>query len=255
MIDARIIVFAHSNVGEDVLNFILDKHASDLYHTVLIDGDEKIYQMLLKRGVDTKNISWESAIYGNDFLNIFKKIDIQHIVLAWWPKIIKKPLLSAPRAGIINFHPSYLPFNRGKDPNFWTIVEENPFGVSLQLIDETIDGGDVIYQRVINKSWTDTGETLYFKALDEILSLFKESYDEIRSCKYVRQRQPVGDENIHFRKELERVSEIQLDKKYTGREILNLLRARTFKSHPACYFFDDGEKYEVRIDIKKSDIR
>ena len=255
MIDARIIVFAHSHVGEHVLKFILEKHASDLYHTVLIDGDDKLYKMLIKMGVDSKSISWESAIYGNRFLNMFNEVDVQHLILAWWPKIIKKPLLSAPTAGIINFHPSYLPFNRGKDPNFWTIVEENPFGVSLQLIDETIDGGDVIYQRAINKSWTDTGETLYNKALDEILSLFKESYNEIRLGKYIRHKQPVGDGSIHFRKDLERVSEIQLEKKYTGREILNLLRARTFQSHPACYFIEDDEKYEVRIDIKKRDIK
>src|SRR5205807_7477144 len=34
--------------------------------------------------------------------------------LAWWPEIIRDPLLTLPRRGWINFHPSYLPFNRGK---------------------------------------------------------------------------------------------------------------------------------------------
>jgi len=42
-----------------------------------------------------------------------------------------------------------------------------------------------------------------------------------------------------------------LNGNYTGREILNLLRARTFTGHPACYFNEDGVKYEVRIDIRR----
>ncbi len=44
---------------------------------------------------------------------------------------------------------------------------------------------------------------------------------------------------------------IDLDKSYKARDLLNIIRARTFYPHPAAYFVDGGEKYEVRIDIKR----
>ena len=45
--------------------------------------------------------------------------------------------------------------------------------------------------------------------------------------------------------------EIILNKKYKARELLNLLRARTFKPFPGCFFNDNGNKYEIRIEINK----
>ena len=56
---------------------------------------------------------------------------------------------------------------------------------------------------------------------------------------------------FHFRKELDPSSEIFLDKNYSGKEILNQLRARTFKGYPSCWFMDNGKKYEVAIKISE----
>ena len=46
-------------------------------------------------------------------------------------------------------------------------------------------------------------------------------------------------------------SEIDLGKKYKAKDLLNLLRARTFSGKPSCWFRDEDNKYEVRIKIKK----
>src|SRR5579872_2578700 len=80
-------------------------------------------------------------------------------ILAWWPYILKEPQLKLPARGWLNFHPGYLPYNRGKHPNFWCLVDETPCGVSLHFIDEGVDTGEVIAQEVVPVSWEDTGET------------------------------------------------------------------------------------------------
>ena len=60
-----------------------------------------------------------------------------------------------------------------------------------------------------------------------------------------------GGGSFHLADELEPASEIVLDKKYEGRHLLNLLRARTFDNHPSCYFEENGQIYEVRVSINK----
>lgn len=57
-------------------------------------------------------------------------------ILAWWPRILKARILSIPSMGWLNFHPSLLPNNRGKNPNFWCLADTTPCGVSLHFIDE-----------------------------------------------------------------------------------------------------------------------
>ena len=38
---------------------------------------------------------------------------------------------------------SYLPFNRGKNPNVWSIIESTPCGATIHKIDEKIDTGKI----------------------------------------------------------------------------------------------------------------
>ncbi|MCH7754019.1 hypothetical protein IH970_02685 [candidate division KSB1 bacterium] len=35
--------------------------------------------------------------------------------------------------------------------------------------------------------------------------------------------------------------------------MLNLLRGRTFPPYPAAWFLDNGEKYEIRVEIRRRD--
>ena len=117
--------------------------------------------------------------------------------------------------------------------------------------EEKVDSGDIIAQKEIMYDWTDTGESLYFKAQAEIVNLFVETYPNIRNNSFIRHQQDLSKGSFHLAKELDRKSNIVLDQKYTGREILNLLRARTFNGHPGCFFHDKNKTYEIKIKIKK----
>ena len=174
------------------------------------------------------------------------------IVLAWWPYIIGDDVLTLPRLGCLNFHPSLLPHNRGKDPNFWALVEERPYGVTLHFADNSVDGGDIAYQREIPVTWEDTGETLYRRGQAAVVDLYAENLASILAGDIPRVRQP-ADGSFHRRSELEPGSELDLDAPTTGRAVLNLLRARTFPPHPAAWFVDEGRRYQARVSIERSD--
>jgi methionyl-tRNA formyltransferase len=176
-----------------------------------------------------------------------KQLDV--IILAWWPYLLKGAILNAAPV-ILNTHPSLLPYCRGKDPNFWAIVEGAPYGVTLHHVSAAIDAGDIAFQKEIPVSWSDTGETLYQKALTGMVGLFEEALPTIVYGTIPRIPQDdVG--SLHYRSQLEPASVIDLDEPTTARELLNRLRARTFPPHPGCRFSDGDDVYEVRVTIDK----
>ena len=173
------------------------------------------------------------------------------VFLAWWPHLLKASHLDLGQKFTLNMHPSLLPHCRGKDPNFWAIVERVPFGVTIHHVSPGIDDGPIAFQRAFETSWTDTGGSLYKKATAEIVSLFSENYERILRLDIPQLPQNSSSSSFHTRAELTLKSIIDLDSKYTGREMLNLLRARTFPPHPAVTFTDGGETYRVRVCIER----
>ncbi|MBI3307209.1 MAG: formyl transferase [Candidatus Omnitrophica bacterium] len=96
------------------------------------------------------------------------------------PSIFVYPALKT-----INLHISYLPWNRGADPNPWSHLENTPKGVSIHLVDEGIDTGPVICQReVFFDDQRDTLRTSYEKLQLEIQRLFRENWPIIRGGSY-----------------------------------------------------------------------
>ncbi|TKS58176.1 MAG: formyl transferase [Nitrospira sp.] len=172
-------------------------------------------------------------------------------ILAWWPHILKGPIRSIPQLGWLNLHPSYLPFNRGKHPNFWCLAEGTPCGVSLHFIDEGVDTGDIVAQARLDISWEDTGETVYRKCRELILQLFTEKFDDIFANRLPRLKQAPEIGSFHTASEIEEASRINVDAMYTASKLFNIIRARMFALHPTAYFHDGGKKYSVQIMIKE----
>jgi methionyl-tRNA formyltransferase len=162
--------------------------------------------------------------------------------------ILRQNLIDAFPEGVVNLHPSYLPYNRGQYPNVWSIVEGTPAGVTLHYIDAGVDTGDLIAQRTVAVEPVDTGESLYRKLEEEGLKLFRESWPAITTKTAARQPQ-TGGGTYHRTRDVESIDRIDLDATYTGRELLNVLRARTFPPYKGAYFEDGGRRIYVRVTL------
>lgn len=90
--------------------------------------------------------------------------------------IIKKPVLDLFPKRAINLHISFLPWNRGADPNFWSWRDNTPKGVSIHFIDEGLDTGDILVQRIVHMDHDETLSSSYLKLKEDIEQLFKESW-------------------------------------------------------------------------------
>ncbi len=236
-------------VGEKLVNWLLQNHREDLA-CVVTTSENAIY-----KAANFAEIPCHVYTDEDSFLTYWRglKQTADYGFLLWWPHLVRTKTLEVPGSGFINTHPSLLPHNRGKHYNFWAIVEEAPFGVSLHFVETGIDCGDIVAQKRIPFGWEDTGGTLFRKAQEAICELFEKTYPLVRSGQYRRTPQNLEQGSFHWGKELEPASRIELDKTYTGKQLLNLLRARTFDGKPACRFNDSGSEYEVRVQINKAE--
>ena len=63
--------------------------------------------------------------------------------------ILSGEILDALGGNVVNLHNSFLPFNRGADPNIWSILEGTPRGVTLHYMTAGLDKGSIIAQRLV----------------------------------------------------------------------------------------------------------
>jgi methionyl-tRNA formyltransferase len=241
----NIVFFADNNVGLECISFILKEYDEDIKYIVVVDTSSCIYNYLVQNNYIKEKVIIYKEVKNYDFSSV------DYIFLLWWPYIISKDIIELATKGVVNTHPSFLPFNRGKHYNFWNLVEDVPFGVTLHFVTPKIDGGDILFQKKIEKSWEDTGKSLYEKAQKEMIMLFKDKYKNILEGKYEPKKQNIKEGSFHNASELENASEVFLDQKYTARDLLNLLRGRTFLPYNGCFFYDNGQKFEIQINIKK----
>lgn len=85
---------------------------------------------------------------------------------------------------IINLHISYLPYNKGAHPNFWSHYENNETGITIHEIDQGIDTGKIIYRKKIKINDALTLKESHTLLLNEIEILFKDNIVEIEEGSY-----------------------------------------------------------------------
>jgi methionyl-tRNA formyltransferase len=119
-------------------------------------------------------------------LEIFKQSDF--ILSFGFRKIISENIIKKIKKPIFNIHLSYLPFNRGAHPNFWSFIENTPAGVSIHKIDKGIDTGNVILRKKIyfniSLNKFSTFKKTYNFLFLEAEKLFKKNFNKIYNEKY-----------------------------------------------------------------------
>ncbi|MGC9975462.1 MAG: methionyl-tRNA formyltransferase [Syntrophales bacterium] len=82
-----------------------------------------------------------------DFFDYFSDLRPDLAVVAAFGQILPREILEIPRMGCINVHPSLLPKYRGAAPINWALIRgEVKTGITIMLMDEGMDTGDIMTQ-------------------------------------------------------------------------------------------------------------
>ncbi|UOD35080.1 formyl transferase [Deferribacteraceae bacterium V6Fe1] len=146
-------------------------------------------------------------------IQLFANFNPNLIISYNYRYIISKEIVNLFRNKIINLHISLLPYNRGAHPNVWSFIEDTPKGVTIHMIDEGLDTGDIIFQKELQ---FDENEETFFTTYDklniEIQNLFKENWGKIKTGSFITKKQDNRKATIHKKNELDNLLKFFGDK-------------------------------------------
>lgn len=190
-------------------------------------------------------ISYHKTVDANSSTTIkwLQSKDVDLVLCCGWSRLLMTNFLSVPKFGVIGYHPSLLPKNRGRHPIIWTLALGLPETAStFFLMDEGADTGDIVSQVTVPVGCDDTARDLYEKLVKCARAQLIEVVGKIKNGSLERRTQNLKEASA-WRKRNRNDGEI--DWRMSDRVIYNLVRAL---SEPYCgaHFVFDGRDVKVR---------
>jgi len=247
----RMALFINNRLGLAVADYLAQRH-EDIVALILHPPHKRKHGQTIAQtlGFDADNALPGDQLNDPDIAKRLADAGADIGVSILFDYILKPDTIARFPQGVINLHPSLLPFNRGQYPNVWSIVEGTPSGVTLHYIDEGIDTGDIIAQHRVEVAPVDTGATLYEKLEHAGLEVFKANWPKIVAGQAPRSPQGDAVGTYHRTRDVDAIDRIDLDRSYPARELINILRARTFPPYAGAWFEEGGRRVNVRIELE-----
>ena len=132
-----------------------------------------------ERGVETLIVERRGRPrdeHDREIITALRERQIDLICLAGYMRILSRDFIEALRGRILNIHPSLLPSFTGLDAQKQALEHGvKVAGCTVHFVDETLDGGPIIAQRVVPVREDDTVETLSARILQQEHELYPEA--------------------------------------------------------------------------------
>jgi len=190
-----------------------------------------------------------------DVTQTMDKIDLElaqqfdRIISFGYSHIIKSDIIDNIKLPIINLHISYLPYNRGYHPNFWSFLENTPKGITIHNIDKGIDTGDILLQKEVKFTTQTTLKETYDYLLDEIQNMFIENLFLLINNNITPRKQP-NKGTIHYKKDLNTYKYLLTDGWDT--KIINIMNTK--KKRTDLEIIDEVEQIRTKNNVNWMDI-
>lgn len=165
------------------------------------DNTEDVFEWLLKRGENVHKVQNKLTE------DMIRALEPSFIVSFNYRYLIPKEVLDLMPDRVINLHTSYLPYNRGSSPNFFSFMDDTPKGVTLHRMAEGLDTGDILCRKeLFFDEDKETFASTYEKLLAAMKELFYQNWDAIKAGKITAQKQE-GCGTYHTMRELAEIRE------------------------------------------------
>ena len=172
-----------------------------------------------------------------DEYQALKEMEPDLIITCAYGKILPKEILELPRLGCINVHASLLPKLRGGAPIHRAILNGyTKTGMTIMYMRKKMDEGDIISQKEVEITETDTAETLHDKLSVVGRDLLLETLPSIlnKTNQRIKQNNAEATYGFVIKREDEKV-----DFTKTKHQVYN--RIRGLNSWPGAYCLVDGK--------------
>ncbi len=249
----RYAYLANNRVGFEVLRWLVE---NGMPPTALVvhPGQRAKYrdEMIAISQLDRDHVLQADLLHSPEGLAWLRGSDPEWLISVYFGFILKRDVLEVPQKGAINLHPALLPFNRGANPNVWSIVDGTPAGVTLHFMESGIDVGDIIGQREVTVSPADTGATLYSRLEEAAIDLFHDIWPLVVSGTYRRVPQ-CGQGSMHRVADLDRLDRIDPSESLTAQRLIDIIRARTFPPYRGAYLDLGSSRVYLELSLEGVD--
>ncbi len=138
-------------------------------------------------GIASFILTKENFLQSNDFVDYLRKLKIEYVILAGFLWKVPANLVSAYRKRMLNIHPALLPKYGGKGMYGHFVHEavhaakENESGISIHLVDENYDEGDIYFQVRTNLSSDDSPQDIERKVRELEIAYFPDVIEKFIS--------------------------------------------------------------------------
>ena len=180
-----------------------------------------------------------SKINNKNVIKIIKKKKIDWLFIIGWSQIANKSLINVPKFGSIGAHPTLLPKGRGRAPIPWAIIKNlKKTGVTLFKLDEGVDSGPIIKQKIVKINKKDNATNLYKKIELAHVAVIKNFFSDLTKGRFKLKKQNESLSSYWPQRKPED-SEINLSGSVLKAE--RLIRAVT-KPYPGAFYYKKGKK-------------
>ncbi|MDX9746233.1 MAG: methionyl-tRNA formyltransferase [Syntrophales bacterium] len=180
-------------------------------------------------------------IRDESFLKIFRDLAPALVVVVAFGQILPMEMITRPRYGCINVHPSLLPKYRGAAPIQWSLIRgETMTGMTIMQMDEGVDSGDILLQEAVPIAPRDNFGSLHDRLAVLGAEMLLKTIGMIAdgSIRPVKQDHSRATLAPRIKRE-----DGLIDWSKGVREILSLIRG--LSPNPGAYTFLDGKKLRV----------
>lgn len=178
------------------------------------------------------NIKYSDLKYENDIKSIKKKFDIG---FSYYNYKLPEKILKKIKIGAINFHPSYLPYNRSRHSAFWSIIDNTPAGATSHWMNNKFDDGPIFFQKRIKKKKFINAKELYFKQLLTLKYVMRKTIDFIIKKKFIRKKQNRNKITFHSKTDILKKISFNLKDKISNEEFIRIILGTTFNKKTGIY--------------------
>jgi methionyl-tRNA formyltransferase len=199
--------YLNRNTHVDLLLTITYPNATDKPRHIDFPDGEKI----------VKNLS------ANSYLNEIESIQPDYIFVTGWSELLNDKLLLAAKSGVLGFHPSKLPYDRGRSVLAWQIEDGYSLtALTLFFYNSIPDGGDIVAQEIINIESYDYINDILDKIDSATYNIMNAYFPLLRQGLNPRKKQDLNEGN--FRRLRSNLDSI-IDWHQSNQIILNKIRA------------------------------
>ncbi len=243
----KIVFLGSKQIGYECLKYVLER--SQELQIVLVAALTKVNKLDDPQKNITQLCQQEGIPILPELDDLLSLEEVDMLISVQYHLILKPQHIQKAQQIAVNLHMAPLPEYRGCNQFSFAILDDaKTFGTTIHVLDESIDSGDILFEKRFPIPPDCFVGELYKMTLFHSIDLFKSSLANLVKGNYepISQQSLIPERGVsyHYRKEINRIKELSIE--WDKEKIAKHIRATYFPPFPPPFFYVNGKKFNIQ---------